>query len=732
MFLWYNIIMGFPLNVKTYTEFNGLAQNISQTNITASYALLAQNCRFRERDVRHREGYSFYNSTKPTTEPLTSTPILGLHKYRVSEDNDLLVASGGVIYVDDRTSATPTQLKDGLDDDTYYSFCNLNNYAYIVNNVNTNMKYGEINATTTAVSNMCIANPTSSGTATRAAGTVTGLTASSVYGYLYTYVNSHTGQESNPYSLTTYMLATTTSATTDKITISSIPVSLDTQVDKVNFYRTTAGGSIYDAQFLIQKNNTAAGTTTYIAAFDDFAADSTLQDTIQLFHDPAPIFKKVVTHKNRVFAFEDKSTTLYISYEYNGWYYPQGTFGDADFTLEINKDDGDFIQNIVSYIDYLIIFKSNSIWVLEGYDETDFFLRKVEYDDSIGCVGINGAIVKNNAVYFVDKKGIYVTNGNQVNCISNPVLGYFNGTSLIKDLPIDKQLMNTVCIGADTYNTNKIIKFSFVAAGNAQYSNSLHLVYNYEQNKWSIDTGYIATAYTTIDNNNIEYLVRGDDLGYTYAESTISYDGDYDSGNTTELLSSDELIDDTKNWTTNQFKGLYVYITDYNSPYYGIVRRITENDKTTLTLDSNWDSGGKGSILSYDNTSYVIGGNEFIYITGYDDYGNPGYVKRLKSVKARITSEKNYNMNIYNWYDFNTNISLFRNIDVLATGSYDSGVLWGSFYWGQKPLEELNKNTSLSEIHTYHAYGISTFDPTSKLILNNYDKIFQVKGIAKR
>jgi hypothetical protein len=720
--------MSFQKHIKNFSSFLGLKQDISTTNITSEYALIAQNCRFRQAGaVRHKEGYGFFNSSQPVSTPIVSSKVLGLYQFKYRGTDKLLAAIGQYIYIDDGSTipASGSAIKSGQSTTDYYSFCSLNDACYIVNNVDDNLKYDGAD-----VSAMCIAAPVSSGITISKASGSSGLSAGD-YGYLVTYVNKNaspddyyitSGQESNPDDLLNYKEITV--APGDDVTLGSVPYSPDPQVSHVNVYRPTVNGSIYDAQFCCSVANIDAGggLLADITATDGTSkADTDLENIIQLFHSVAPKMKKIVTHQNKVFGFEKNSTYLNVSYDYNGWYFPKGEFGSIDFRVEVSRDDGDYIQNIVSFIGGLIVFKSNSIWILEGYDQYSFRIRKINYDESIGCVGHRGAVVKNNIVYFVDNKGVFATNGNEINKVSGGVQGFFNNENLILGLPIDKPLMANVCVGVDTYNSNKVIKFSFTPLGGSV--NSLHLVYDYELNIWSNDTGYNAQSYCIYEDENIEYLLRGDDLGYIFKESINTYGGAYDIG-TSSASGMNTVVDISKSWTTNEFRGCYVLIT--SGSYLGVRKRITANDSVSLTVESNWGP----TLPLYSGSNYIIGGSEAFYVCGWGDYGAPGLSKRLKFVRPRLDCSKTYNIDIFNWYDFNANISIYRSVQVTPSLIYDGGEIWNKFYWGIKPIETLTKATLPSSLHVYHAYGFRCYDSTAGVVLNNYDKCFQIKGIS--
>jgi hypothetical protein len=79
----------------------------------------------------------------------------------------------------------------------------------------------------------------------------------------------------------------------------------------------------------------------------------------------------------------------------------------ADDFLDIDLGGGR-ITGIMSFRDHLLIFKTNSMWALYGYDEDSWQLIKVSI--SVGCPAITAATRSETSVYFFsasDKGGIY-------------------------------------------------------------------------------------------------------------------------------------------------------------------------------------------------------------------------------------------------------------------------------------------------------------------------------------
>ena len=90
----------------------------------------------------------------------------------------------------------------------------------------------------------------------------------------------------------------------------------------------------------------------------------------------------------------------------------------TDDYLDIESGGGR-ITGIMSFRDHLLIFKTNSMWALYGYDEDSWQLIKVSI--SVGCPSITAASRSETAVFFFsasDKGGIYAYTGESPDYIS--------------------------------------------------------------------------------------------------------------------------------------------------------------------------------------------------------------------------------------------------------------------------------------------------------------------------
>jgi hypothetical protein len=184
----------------------------------------------------------------------------------------------------------------GFTDGSIFDFLNYGDELFYSNETDGN-RIASIVSSSPAFRKWGITKPSSANTF--AADSGTGLTGTFLY--KYTYVNSTSGHESSasPASAS-HTVANKT------INLTGLAASADTQVDKINIYRTTNGGATYF--YLTQISN---GTTTYA----DSTADTALgTDEAPLYNDPPPVsFTAIEEWDGRIWGFKAGDTKLYFS-----------------------------------------------------------------------------------------------------------------------------------------------------------------------------------------------------------------------------------------------------------------------------------------------------------------------------------------------------------------------------------------------------------------------------------
>lgn len=95
-----------------------------------------------------------------------------------------------------------------------------------------------------------------------------------------------------------------------------------------------------------------------------------------------------------------------------------------------------------------------------------------------------------------------------------------------------------------------------------------------------------ATGKTTTEMKDIDTFTDTSTTGLTSSWSLVEDTSYSTETGTASSSSSTTLVDSSKSWTTNEFAGLYVHITDGTG--VGQLREISSNTSTTLTVASSW------------------------------------------------------------------------------------------------------------------------------------------------
>lgn len=700
-------MMSSSLKTLPFKNLRGARTDKSYTNMEPFEATIARNVRFYKKDeVTRRKGGVKYN----TTQYAGAGNIQGLFNFKYGAGlSKFLVAENGILYTD--TGINRTSIKTGFSTTNKFSFDTYNNLCWITDGGTTALqKYDG-----TIVTQGCITAP-SVGTFAAAdsgnAGNPDG-----VYYYLVTFYVSATGQESAPFPLAS---APTVTVVTNQINLTGIPVSSDTQVTARRIYRTTGGGAITSAGLVTTITNNTATTYTDNTADSDLGALIFATST----KDAAPIFVKTTAHNDRGWGFTENSSILYYSYLGEYWYYPQGndgvnTLADApDYRIYVGRGDGDKITNIIKFYDYLIIFKQNSIWALEGYDRTQFNLRQIEFEKRVGCVGFRAAGIAGNWCYFIDVDGIYRTNGLTVEFVGLAVEAFFDDNNPNTNEKIDLSTVSNSCCIEFRSSPNKTIKFSVPITEDS--SNSLTLNYDYLDDSWNWDTGFKVESWAIKESSGKDILIRGDDYGYVWEEETLEGDGGIINGTCT-TSSSTGLTDSGETWTVDDYKGVYVEILEGTG--LGQRRLITSNTADTITISEEWETNP-------DTTSvYTIGGIDGYYLHCWSDSLAPAENKVMKYVNPWVESTGNYDLTVLTAFDLRNGNVEEMTLTLTVEAAWDVNN-WDVMYWDDAGINYGTRINSTSDEHRWSAVGIKHKKAGQPFKFKGYNKIYYDKGIA--
>lgn len=383
-----------------------------------------------------------------------------------------------------------------------------------------------------------------------------------------------------------------------------------------------------------------------------------------------PQFVKV--HKNRVYCANKNSSTLYFSDAANPTSFPVNNF------ILINTNDGQNITGISEMLDSLIIFKDDSVWVLEGEPlgvgntTTIGNLQLRQATGSVGCSAFRTIQKVDQLIFFMHHTGIYALQNYTVSLVS--------------------PLLNT----------------TFKSGMNSSFINLCWGLYSNQEKKYIL--GYPSPTSSTCDKTLVyDFLTKGfsmwDDIPgscavnfrFSGVNETVCM-GDPVKGNIYELFQGDAdiagdngtatggtattLIDTTKGWATNQFKDCRVAIyTVTNDSVTGNplantfvgTSIVTSNTSSTLTLSPALPVNSLGYL-------YTIGYFTSYWKTKNFDFQMIGYTKKYRFLNL-FADAANYNMQFGYAIDF-ASLSFQKAFRLFSTAPIWGSFTWGNFTWG--------------------------------------------------
>lgn len=232
------------------------------------------------------------------------------------------------------------------------------------------------------------------------------------YSYKVTFYNSTIGQESNPSPVSG---GVTLTAGNQQVSLTSIPVSSDTQVNRRRLYRTTVNGGIWLYLGEITDNT----TTTYTDNIPDSSLGIAIEET---GNGVPPALHKLADYKGHIFGSTISSSRLWFS----GQGKP-GSFDSNDF--RDLTDSAGAITAIVKFLGQLIIFKSESIWIVTGEDRNTFIVTKQL--SGIGTENQHNIIFnpEKNILMFIYQQSIFAYDGTSIVEMSSPIKAMLNSYS---------------------------------------------------------------------------------------------------------------------------------------------------------------------------------------------------------------------------------------------------------------------------------------------------------------
>lgn len=282
--------------------------------------------------------------------------------------------------------------------------------------------------------------------------------------------------------------------------------------------RTTSWDSIPGYWYKVTWDAALAGTGDDARIFLVVAAT---------FPESLPAYDGVVEFKGRAFVWGDPLYPNRLRYSANGF---PTCFSGSDSGYTDSSGDNSKILRVVRFYNELVIFKRNSVWMLEGYTPATFGLTRIT--DEIGaisgkavCVTEAGTPIMHgdeplSVLIWADSDGVYMLDGRKPHKVSPPVDHYFN-TEYTGVLGVT--VMPTLQAFVDPMN-NEYHLLTQTSAG----TYSLELVYNYVLDEWyppwerkvgasaATSAGILVTGLAFRDTNGRWYTYGGNGAGFVF------------------------------------------------------------------------------------------------------------------------------------------------------------------------------------------------------------------------
>lgn len=326
-------------------------------------------------------------------------------------------------------------------------------------------------------------------------------------------------------------------------------------------------------------------------------------------------------HKNRVYAANKNSSTLYFSDAGDPTSFPVNNF------IAINTNDGQNITGIEDILDNLDIFKDESVWILTGEPlgagntTTIGNLQLRQANSPVGCSAFRTICKVEQTLFFMHHSGLYTLQNYSVQLVSPFLKSTFESD------------MNSAFINLSwgVYNSleNKYIVGYPSATATTPDSTIVFDLTSKQYSLWDHIPGGCATNFRF--SGLTDTIVMGDPNKGNIYELLQGYADIFGDNGTASSGSSTTLVDSTRSWTSNIATDARVMIVSGTSA--GSQAVVSSNTSTTLTVAS-WTAG------SPDNTSvYTIGWYDSYWTTKNFDFGMTGYTKKYRFFNMFIDSE---------------------------------------------------------------------------------------------
>lgn len=334
--------------------------------------------------------------------------------------------------------------------------------------------------------------------------------------------------------------------------------------------------------------------------------------------------------KNRVWVAQ--GSTLYFSDAGQPTSFPIGNF------IVVNSNDGQVITGLAVLLDSIVVFKTDSIWVITGEPlgngsstvVGNLNLRRANSD--VGCVAYKTIKQVENVLFFMARSGLYVFENYASKLISSDVNFTFQNDMSVNNQSLSWALYSPV-------QKKYILGYASAASNTPDKA----IVYDMLVSHFTIWDHLPGAWATNFRFSPLDSAVMGDPTQGNVYQLFQGYADIAGYNGTLTASTSTTLTDSTAAWTTNQFVDCRVQVGLGSGTV--ITGTITANTATVLTVSGM-------SATPTVGLAYTIGGYNSYWKSAIFDFDAPQMSKHYKYLNVFTDAEANYSLQVGCSIDF--------------------------------------------------------------------------------
>lgn len=549
--------------------------------------------------------------------------------------HEVLFTSDDKIY---RDPASPTSLKSGLTAGLRFQGAKAAEIFYLTNGTD-DVQFYDPDRSTTQTYPAGYDQPSAFTAADNTSGT--GSVAPGTYEYYVTWYDENTLTESNPQAA-----AVSVTVTGDSVQLSNLPIDSNSRTTHWRIYRKDPSGIYY---YRHVETAYTPGTPTYLDE-DASTGQSYTVATDNFKPDPSTV---ICLHGSQMIYCFSNTVTWSKSFRYQNV---------PTFNRENLFDESAKIVRAISFRGSLVIFKTNSIYVINGsLEDQTYEVRKIS--SRIGTLSPDSVAESPDGIFFLDnnKRPRFINSTDfdyedlrDSTDISYkyrkkfdiiPFSGLENCHGVVWETSAVKQYRVYVPIDSSSNIPNHAYVFDYgLASRNEGDSGWFDFRYNF-----NLDCS-VALQTGTGD----KFIYTGDDYGLLWKteDDTQYYDGDEfwreeGDGSITINVGSNTIDLPDVTMGVNQYAGMQIILYDQYTFDVILRDRVTSNTATQFTLENTIPT------LATADPAVTVGGYLTYFATAHYTHDRAGRNRPFKASVLFSQEIEAVDVHFFTHYDFN-------------------------------------------------------------------------------